>query len=354
MKKEFTPQSAIRNYIQSAIRNPQSAIILLSLSLFLLSSLSFADPYDLILCGKGGEKEYEDRFADWGTRLRQVLIRKLGHPAQNVTLFIESKVAPRLAGAGVSNLETITGTLQKLAPRLKPGDTLFIYLIGHGSFQNGEAKFNIDGPDLSAANLKTLLSRLPAGELVVIDASSSSAGFINALSAPRRAIVTATKSIDERNATEFMESFIQGLEDASADQNRDGRISLLEACQQAAALTQAGYTGKGLILTEHALLDDDGDGLGTRLPLDAAATTASRTAAKPQDGARAATLYLKDFIFPATVPPELVRDYRAALADIDALKTRKAKLKTADYTAQLETLLLKAARINREIHRRAP
>lgn len=341
------------------LRNAQYLLCLVLLWGGLASPVR-ATPYDVIICGKGGEKEYEDRFADWGARLQKVLVQKLGHPAASVTLLAEPKSVPRLPGAGAANLETLRATLQKLSAQIKPDDDLLLYLIGHGSYQNGESKFNMDGPDLSAPELKALLAKIPARAIVVINAASSSAGFINVLSGAHRIICAATKSTDERNATEFMEYFIQGLEDQSADQDRDSRISVLEACQQAAALTQAGYTAKGLILTEHALLDDDGDGLGTRLPLGSADDPGRRGQPAPppadpgltKDSALASGIYLKDFIFPPGVPPELVRDYRAALIEIDALKGRKTKLATADYTAQLEALLIKAARINREIHRK--
>lgn len=111
-------------------------------------------------------------------------------------------------------------------------------------------------------------------------------------------VCAASKSVDEKNATEFMEYFIQAIEDGSADQDRDERISLLEACRQAAALTDAYYMGRGLIATEHALIDDNGDGQGTRLAGDlqsgAAAETPAADTNDRRDGALAEQCFLKE------------------------------------------------------------
>jgi hypothetical protein len=325
-------------------------------------SISFApaaraDSFDVIISGKGGEQEYALRFAEWGLRLKKVLVESLGHPAENVILLTDPPGDTPLDRTRPSRLEDIRKAIEASAARVTPRDNLFIYLIGHGSFQAGESKLNIDGPDLSAADLKSFLENIQARRVVVVNAASASAGFVNALSADGRIVCTSTRDVDERNATDFMEYFIAGLEDGSADQDRDERISILEAAQQAAALTAASYTGRGLLLTEHALIDDNGDGLGTRLPLGAAdapergrAGQAAAATNSPLDGAAAASCYLKDFIFPPSVPKELVDAYLAALDEVEQLKRNKSQLEAADYRAQLETLLIKAARLNREIH----
>jgi hypothetical protein len=186
---------------------------------------------------------------------------------------------------------------------------------------------------------------------VVIDSTSASAGFINALSGPDRIIASATKSVSEVNATEFMRLFIEGLEDGSADRNRDERISVLEACEQAAALTASWYSAESLLATEHSILDDNGDGLGTRLPIDPVLNEAlpGEPAADNVDGALAAQVFIKDYSFPAGVPQEMIAAYLAALDEVKALRARKGTLAEPDYYAQLEPLLIQAARAHRDI-----
>ena len=307
----------------------------------------------LILCGAGDKAEYQKQFRDWGTRLDHALVHVLGFSESSVTLLMEPLDTPMPPRAQKIQLDAIRDAFGEVAKRNGPNDDFFLFLIGHGSFQNNVSKLIIPGPDLSAENLGKLLDTVPAQRQVIIDSTSSSAGFINALSGKGRIICTATKSAEERNATQFMEYFLQAIEEGSADQDRDERISVLEACQQAAVLTQAAYTGEGVIATEHAILDDNGDGLGSRLPIGGNEGEASARPASGGDahidGAIAAKVYLRDFAFPPAAPPELIKRYRDALAAIEALKSKKTTMDSEAYYGQLEKLFIKAAKINRDI-----
>ncbi len=303
----------------------------------------------VILCGSGGEEEYSPKFHEWGRRLRDALVNRIGAAPANVSLLMEPETDSPPPGTTTS-LESIRALFQALA-QSGATDDVFVYLIGHGSYVKGESKFQIPGPDLSAEAFEAMLAELPAKHAVVIDGTSASAGFINVLSAPDRLICAATKSATEVNATEFMRLFIEALEDGSADRNRDERISVLEVCEQAAALTATHYASATLIATEHAILDDNGDGLGTRLPIQVALQEAPPASPPPSspDGALADTVFLKNFSFPANAPKELIDGYLARLDEIKALKAAKAQTPEADYYAALEALLLKAARTNRDI-----
>ncbi len=304
-----------------------------------------AASHHVILCGSGGESEFSEEFRDWGTRLRTVLIDRLNVPAENVSLLMESAVDGSSDAIG---LEAIRGLFKTLGTRMNPADGVAVYLIGHGSYLKDESKFQIPGEDLTANALEGMLAELPAAHVTVVNGTSSSAGFINVLSGPNRVICSATKSTTESNATEFMRFLVEGLEDGSADRNRDERISVLEACEQAAELTASWYTASTLIATEHAILDDNGDGLGTRLPISAVLDEGGPVDAAI-DGELAGNIYLKDYSFPEAAPKELIDRYLSTLDAVAALRARKAELAEADYYAQLETLLLDAARANREI-----
>src|SRR5213076_1421481 len=133
--------------------------------------------------------------------------------------------------------------------------------LGHGTFDRRSAKFNLRGADLSADELAKWLAPVHR-PLVVIDAASASGPFIKALSGPDRVIVTATRSGDEQNATRFGGFLADAVSDPLADLDKDGQTSLLEAFLVAAKRVDASYTEAGLLATEHALLDDNGDGLG--------------------------------------------------------------------------------------------
>ncbi len=307
--------------------------------------------YHLILCGSGGEAEYTEKFRDLGTRLRDALVMRLGVPTDSVALLTEAETddAPPLT---TTNLESIRARFASISDFVTLEDDVFIYFIGHGSYLKNVSKFHIPGPDLTATELDALLRALPARRVIVLNGTSSSAAFVNVLSAGDRVICAATKSVSEVNAPEFMGFFIEGLEDGSADRDHDDRISFLEACEQASELTASWYEREGLIATEHAILDDNGDGLGSRLPIETFELSGEDDTGDGEllDGVLARICYIKDYGFHPGVPQELIDRYLSALEEVGELKADKAQLEEAAYYARLEKILLKAARANREIH----
>lgn len=328
-----------------------------ALCIAMIAPAAPAASYHVLLCGSGGEEEYSEKFRDWGMRLRDALVMRLGVPVDNVVLLTE----PETDNADTlltTNLESIRATFAAMSDSVTPDDDLFVYFIGHGSYMKNVSKFHVPGADLTAEELDALLKAVPAGRTIVLNGTSSSAGFINVLSGDGRVICTATKSFAEINATEYMGFFIEGLEDGSADRNHDDRISFLEACEQASELTATWYTTEGLIATEHAILDDNGDGFGSRLPIElldlSMEEEKSANGNEFLDGAFARQCYIKEYSFDPSVPRELIDTYLAALDEVTALKTEKSQLAEEAYYAQLEKLLLNAARTNREIHSHSP
>ena len=295
-----------------------------------------AAAFDVIISGSGGEAIYAERFGDWAQRLRQALIDRCGHPKDHVRLLNETGEN----ADGVASKQGIGKALRELSERVTPSDDAFVFLIGHGTYRRRVAKLNLPGPDLTAAELDGLLKLLPARRVVIVNSASMSAPFVNALSRDGRIVCASTRNANQRDATRFMGFFVQALEDGNADQNRDDRISILEICTQAASLTDAWFLGEGLIPTENAILDDNGDGLGTRL---------SDLRVDAGDGAVATRCFLRDFRVPKGASPELVRAYGEAIDAVQALVAQKAMMDSVAYYHLLERELVKAARLNRAI-----
>lgn len=323
---------------------PRARHWIVILTALALANLARGDSRHLIVCGSGGEPEYVERFADWGERLRVALVDRMGHDEANVMLLSDD--ADGSTSPSRVTLNAFRLAMKRTASDLAEDDEFTLYLIGHGSRLRKVSRFHITGPDLTADELSRLLDASLTKRVTVIVGASSSAGFINALSSPGRVVCAATKSVDEVNATWFMQFIVEALEDGSADQNRDERVSVLEVCRQAAALTAAHYVGEGLIATEHAILDDSGDGLGTRLfddRLDAPKKKA------PGDGALAGRRFLRDYSFPANANRNAVDGYLGLLREVEELKARKSQMDEGAFYAELERLLIEAARSRRVI-----
>ena len=287
----------------------------------------------IVVVGLAGDDEYGAVFSEEADRWTKIC-------AQTAA---PCRVIGREAAGSVSDRDRLD---QTLAAEAKDGlGKLWLVLIGHGTFDGQEAKFNLRGPDLSATDLATWLRPFHR-PLAVIDTSSASAPFLKALSGPGRVIVTATRSGNEQNYARFGHYLAEALTDPKSDLDKDGEISLLEAYLTASARLAEYYKTDGRLATEHPLLDDNGDGLGT--PPDW--FQGIRAVKKARDGATADGPLAQQFVLipsaaEAKLPPE-VRAQRDRLElDVARLREKKTTLPEDAYYAQLEVLLLQLARL---------
>jgi hypothetical protein len=291
----------------------------------------------IVVVGAPGLPEYLEQFASWADLWEQAC-EQSGAQFRSIGLDGAEEKSDRLQLKEVLAEES----RQNVAP-------LWLVLIGHGTFDGRTARFNLRGPDLTSEDLAVWLAPMER-TVAVIDTSSSSAPFLKALSAPGRVIVTATKSGFEQNYTRFGGYLAEAIAQAEADLDKDGQTSLLEAFLTASHQTQAFYLADGRLATEHALLDDNGDGLGTPAdwfrgirPTQRAADDASL------DGYRAHQLHLLPSDTEAAMPPALRARRDELELEVMTLRDTKEQLPEAQYYAQLESLLQQIAEIYEQI-----
>lgn len=308
----------------------------------------------LLVTGIGGEQGYSQMFHDIAMTALDAAEHRLGLPAESVTYLAEDPARdPRVDGR--STLADIERALTALAPgadgepAAAPAQShLVIMLVGHANARGADAAFNLPGPDLSAQALARLLEPLGARPLTIIVAAASSGAFVPALSGPGRVIVTATSSGAEDNAVSFGEHFANALSGAASDLDKDGRLSVLEAFEYARLETRKSYEKDKRLLTEHALLDDNGDSEGSLEPVAMASAAPESSSRRPApDGAYSARVYMdlsaSSREGSGETPKGLsaLRTRKAALrARIDSLVQRKATLDGELYDERLERLLV--------------
>jgi hypothetical protein len=296
----------------------------------------------VIVVGLGGEPKYTEAFHELAVRMIQAAEKKMGVAAANIAYLGEKARYPTLpVYKGRASREAVQKVLGEIAQTAGPGDLVFILLIGHGGSQAGESRFNLPGPDMTAADFAPLLAALARQQVVFVNTASASGDFVKALSAKGRTIVTATKSAMERNQTEFPSYFVQAFSEDGADADKDQRVSVLEAFTYARREVERFYEKGHLLATEHAVLDDNGDGTGSSVPDPATG-----------DGAMARRVFLgggestADGAAASADPlvAELRRQRRAIEEKIGALKARKDAMESAQYEDELEKLLVELAR----------
>lgn len=300
------------------------------------------DTHVLIVTGVGGEKAYGDRFHQWALTLADAMREKHGVSAENIIYLGEN--AERAPGriAARSTKENVEKELARLAQQARAADRVLIVLFGHGSSTGDESRFNLPGPDLTSADWARLLERLSAPTVAFVNAASASGDFVKALSGERRVVITATKSGFERNETRFGRFFVDAFSKDVADVDKDGRVSLLEAFDYTRREVARTYEEEGALLTEHAQLDDDGDGTGTAAPEGQAG-----------DGGIARRFHLNSTAkLVAGADPRLRALYaekQELESKIETLRRRKEAMPTAEYESQLEALVVQLAEKNQAI-----
>jgi hypothetical protein len=292
----------------------------------------------IIVAGAGGSEEYTTAFSEWSRHWAEAA----GAAGARLTAIGLDEKAPDAP----SDKEALKSALE--AEARNGGAELWLVLLGHGTFDRRTARFNLRGEDVSAKELAAWLRQFRRPTAVVV-AASASGTFVSRLAAPDRVVVTATKSGDEINFSRFGRHISEAINDPDADLDKDGQTSLLEAWLTASRRVDEWYESEGRIATEHALLDDNGDGKGTP----ASWFRGIRAVKKAKDGtsldgARAHQFHLLRSEQERRMPPELRARRDRIELEVVRLRESREKLSEDDYYARLEPLLLKLARLYRE------
>lgn len=287
-----------------------------------------ATTFQVIVGGLGGQPEYETRFVTLTNDMKKLV----SGPDADVQAF---------SGDSATKIN-LKNALATVAAKAKPEDALVVTLIGHGNFDGVDYKFNVKGPDVTARDLRDWLASVKAKQLVVI-ATSSAGAALPVLQAPHRVLISATRTGTERNAVVFSRYFVEAFRDAAADTDKNESVTALEAFRYADQRTAKFYEAQKRLSTEHALLEDTGQGQGVRAPgpengkgMEASRFVVMRFGSVQKvmaDPAKQALLARKEQLEQA----------------IDKLKYEKAALPADQYKRQLQQLLLELARVQAQI-----
>lgn len=302
-------------------------------ALLLTSASVTADdhPLVLIVVGAEGTPEYGQQFRQWAERWQAAAMQG---QAESVTIGL--------------NEQDQTSDRSLLQQRLseQPDDQrpIWLVLIGHGTFDGKKARFNLRGEDITPEDLNQWLkSERP---VAIINCSSSSGAFLSELSGKGRVVITATKSGHEYNFARLGDYLSSAIVDPKADLDKDDQTSLLEAFLVASAKVREFYASESRLATEHALIDDNGDKLGT--PAEWFVGLRPTKAAK--DGAALDGALARQFVLVRSQAEEqILAETRKKRDELELklaeLRQRKATMEEDAYFAELEKLLVELARL---------
>ena len=290
-----------------------------------------AAPYYVTVAGLGGEPDYEQRF----TALAKDLDKLFKSAASDAHVYT-------LTGAD-STKAKLTDTLTQIAHEAKPEDQFMLILIGHGTFDGIEYKFNLPGPDVSGAELAVWCDRIPAKRQLIVNTTSASGGSIGALQKPGRIVIAATKTGTEKNATVFARYWVAALQDSSTDTDKNETITALEAFVAADRKTADFYTSQKRLATEHPVFEDTGKKEAVR--------AAAPDSGEGQLAASFPILRIGSAQKAANDPTKrALLDKKEELErKIDLLKYQKAAMAADDYKKQLTEALLELSKVQDDL-----
>jgi hypothetical protein len=278
------------------------------------------------VAGLGGEPDYEQRFTANAMDLDKVFKSATGAHVATLTGKQSTKVK-------------LTEAMSGVAREARPEDDLVVTLIGHGSFDGAEYKFNLVGPDVTAGELAALCDKVASKRQLIVDTTSASGGAVAALERPGRAVIVATKSGTEKNATVFARYWAEALQDPGADTDKSDSISAMEAFTYADKKTAEFYSSQKRLATEHAEFEDTGKGDAVR--------------AQPSEGREGALMATFTVVrigaAQAAMNDPAKRDLMAKKEEleqkIDGLKYQKAAMEPGEYKKELTAALVELAKV---------
>ena len=293
--------------------------VLVGTVVFATAATCQAETYALIVSGLGGETQYEQRFQSQADSISAAAAKLTG--AQSRVTTLKSAAATR---------ESIRQALKTLAGKVKRDDRVMIVLVGHGSFDGEEYRFNVPGPDLNATDLGQWLDQIEAGEQLIVNGTSASGAVVDRWRREGRIVISATKSGGERTATRFPQFWLEAITGSAADINKDDIVTAAEAFDYATRRVAESFKADVSLATEHARLEGDS----------AAKFQVGRLGAAALSGVDAAL--------------EALLQQRIGIErDIEAVKERKATLEIDAYYDQLEAVLVRLALLQKQIESRA-
>jgi uncharacterized caspase-like protein len=210
----------------------------------------------LAVTGLSGEPAYRLLFESAASTLVDSARARWKVADSSLIVLAEDTQSKRLTASARSTKDEIGKSFLSLSRRVAPGDVVVVFLVGHGSGEGMDSRVSLPGPDATAGDFAGWLAGFARQTVVFVNAASGSGDFIKALAAPRRVIVTATRTALERNESRFAAPFVRGMTSDEADANKDGKVSVLEAFAYAKKEVARGYETENKLLTEHAMLSD--------------------------------------------------------------------------------------------------
>ncbi len=220
----------------------------------------------VILVGLPGDAEHAAMLRKMADDIQKWLIESQQIPPDKV-LRLPEETKDRETSAATPTAESMHTLLSDASSKLQIDDALWVFTLGHGNYDGRKAWWHVAGKDPSNEEVGRWLSDVGCREQVIWLTHSSSGWFVKPLSRPGRIVIAATATDDESNETEFLHAMatVVRFPVSRLDGNKDQAVSVAELYTAVVNEVARRFQDDHRIPTEHAQLDDNGDGLGTEI-----------------------------------------------------------------------------------------
>lgn len=224
----------------------------------------------LIVIGLPGDSAHEALFKDTARNWKAWLTGPLGFPSGEVRTLSGLSDSSGIGDAPATR-ESIAREVEAFRKKVGPGDRAWVFVLGHANLDDGHAFLHLPGPDFREDEFAALFRGMVAKEQVFWLTTPASGAFLPPFSATGRIVVAATERSGEANETEFPHALaeVAALPISKLDLDKDGKVSIREVFLATVEAVEARFAADMRAPTEHAQLDDDGDGVGTELQSEA-------------------------------------------------------------------------------------
>lgn len=207
----------------------------------------------------------QDELVGQIERLTRGLSRRLAIPDDRVHVWVgDEEQAGRLGESGIDAAVADRDRLTVAPESWRRTDQVWLFLMGYASTDFGDYRFHLGGPDWDGAAIGGWVDSLHTTRTVIWLLTPGSGAMVRPLSGPDRVIFAATESAQQINGvrlTEPLSALIDGG-DPIPDRDGDGRSTAMDWFIAAADENLQRHASLDLMLSEHALVEDSGDGRG--------------------------------------------------------------------------------------------
>ena len=218
--------------------------------------------YAIIVSGASNDSQHYKWFLN-SSNMAYNLLTNNGYLDENIFyLFENSKEKHVDFEATINGFKKVVKDIQKITNKT---DTILLFLIGHGSYLGVNSYYTLNDYNLSDTEMAEMFKPIKRAKIIFVFSPCNSGGFIDDLSAENTIIITSTQK-DEVNRAAFIEPLLTSF-NGTGDSNSDGKVSFAEAFNYASRNVKDQYADNNWgNLTEHALIDGNGDKIGHEAP----------------------------------------------------------------------------------------